>query len=108
MNTPKNTLYGVGDDEHVYLLDDLISDLISDECPVVEIQEYTINKHTSDRWCSFIGDFLINGDECGKAQCKEYLPSNGFRGKCIYKNFVYSQTGKKFLLTKSSLEEIKI
>ncbi|WP_457748548.1 hypothetical protein [Sulfurimonas sp.] len=60
----------------------------------LELLEMKQDKETNMRWCILFGDFIDDGD-CGKAECREYVPVNGKRGKCIHKGYTYISTGKK-------------
>lgn len=58
-----------------------------------------------EMWCVKHGYCIEKGD-CGKV-CDEYKPRNMKNGRCYYLDNTFTQTGKKFLVTETGLEENK-
>lgn len=71
----------------------------------IELEEMKIDKK-AERFCTLFCEFLDDGD-CGVKACKKYIPKNGLKGKCVYKTFSLTGTGKKFRLTNNGLELIQ-
>ena len=57
-----------------------------------------------EMWCEEREDFVEKGD-CDR-WCNHYKPCNGKSGRCRELKNGFVETGLKFLLTKSGLEEI--
>ena len=70
----------------------------------IELEEMKFDKQ-AERFCTLYCEFLDDGD-CGKKVCKDYVPKNGLKGKCIHKSFSLTGTGKKFILNENGLMEV--
>lgn len=100
-------LYSNGSDEICYDLDYWEQYIEDEEIDSLELEEMKQDKQKyATRWCTYYGNFL-DGDECGKAECKVYEPLNGSRGKCKFKTYSLVGTSKKFTLTKDGLNKVQ-
>jgi len=94
------------DGEGVCLLKDFKM-MLDDDIKEMELLEMK-RKYGGEMWCEENGEFVEKGD-CGKFWCNQnqYNPCNGKSGRCRSLKNGFIETGKKFILTKSGLKEVK-
>ena len=93
------------DTDGVESLDFFKDELIDDELEEMELLEMK-RDIGGPMWCDEFFDFVVKGD-CGK-WCNYYEPCNGKSGRCRNLKNGFKQTGRKFLLTKDGLSEVKL
>lgn len=49
----------------------------------------------------------VRKGECGWKKCRQYWPCNHIKGRCRFLDNCFVETGRKFILTKEGLKEIK-
>ena len=95
------------DEDGVGTLNDYKDKIIDGEEEEIELMEMK-RDIGGEMWCEENGEFVEKGD-CGY-DCPEYKPTNWKRGsgRCSYLTNGFVATGRKFLLTRDGLKEIRL
>ena len=84
---------------------DTFKEILKDEdLKEIELEEQK-RDYGGEMWCRKNEEFPEQG-YCGLG-CQMYAPCNGKNGRCRHLENSFVGTGKTFLLTKSSLKEVK-
>lgn len=96
--------YMCDESEYVFTLADFKIMLTEEEEERMELFEVK-REYGGEMWCKR-GERFIKKWDCGRT-CEDYQPCNGKSGRCRNLENGFIKTGKKFILTKFGLEEIK-
>jgi hypothetical protein len=88
----------------VYNLE-FFKDLLEEDREEMKLEEMK-RDYGGEMWCEENQEFVEKRQDCGHL-CNYYKPCNGKSGRCRSLKNGFIQTGKKFILTKKGLKEVK-